>query len=211
MLGKAPSVLDLGCGQGILTTILSKNCDYLGIDASKKLIDLAKKRHSARTFKVADCTQALELKEKFSAAVCVLALQNMCDFKKLLVNAHDALDDGGQLILVLNHPCFRIPRQSHWGKDEKQKLQYRRIDRYMGSMEIPIQVNPGKKNSEKLISFHHPLSDYFGALKNAGFLVSDCQEWCSEKTSSGKNAKSENRARREFPLFLTICAQKWHK
>jgi hypothetical protein len=33
-------------------------------------------------------------------------------------------------------------------------------------------------------------------------------EWVSDKKSMGKCAAQENRARQEFPLFLTLIAQK---
>lgn len=204
MLGKASSVLDLACGQGVLCSYLPKKCRYLGVDVAKKLIQSAKKRHPEREFKTTDCTGLLKIDETFDAVTCVLALQNIADPLALLKNAYQHLNEGGQLILVINHPCFRIPRQSHWGFDPKQKMQYRRIDRYMSHLDIPIRI----KDAE-LIAFHRPLSDYFNWIKSARFTVCDVNEWCSPKTSTGKNARAENRAREEFPLFLTIEAKKW--
>ncbi len=204
MLVACKSVLDLGCGQGVLASYIPKGCAYLGVDLSKSLVQAAKKRHPDKSFKIADCIKPLDMKEKFDSATCVLALQNMKDPLALLKNAHAHLNEGGQLILVLNHPCFRIPRQSHWGYDEKQKIQFRRIDRYMSPLSIPIQVKDAK-----LMAFHYSLSEITGYLKSAGFAITDLQEWCSPKSSTGKRAKAENRAREEFPLFLTIEAKKW--
>ena len=194
-------VLDLGCGNGALSEIVKG--DYVGVDASKSLIAAAKKRHGQRNFYVKDVTQPFDLKKRFETAVCALAMQNMEDPLSVMKNAYAHLDESGQLIVVLNHPCFRIPRQSHWGVDESKKLQYRRIDRYMSALDIPIRV--GK---DDLVSFHHPLSYYFANLKRSGFLICDVQEWCSDKKSNGKAAKMENRARDEFPLFLTIVAKR---
>jgi hypothetical protein len=93
--------------------------------------------------------------------------------------------------------------------DEQQKLQYRRIDRYMSSMEIPIQMEPGKgKGSQTTYSFHHPLTKYSHWLKEAGFVIELIDEWCSDKMSQGKTAKMENRSREEIPLFMVISARK---
>jgi len=39
-------------------------------------------------------------------------------------------------------------------------------------------------------------------------LVNDLEEWTSNKLSVGKAAKSENRARAEFPLFLALRSVK---
>jgi len=39
-------------------------------------------------------------------------------------------------------------------------------------------------------------------------VISDLEEWTSDKVSAGKSARAENRARSEFPLFLAIKAVK---
>jgi len=58
------------------------------------------------------------------------------------------------------------------------------------------------------LSFHYPLSYFCDALKNSGFYIETVEEWCSNKTSTGKMATQENRARKEFPLFMAIVAIK---
>lgn len=213
LLGKnPPSILDLCCGQGVLARRLPQTTRYMGIDGSRSLIAMAKKRGAKCSFSFYchNLMEPLELKgPSFSHATCVLALQNLENPLLLLKTAHRYLEDKGTLILVLNHPCFRIPRQSHWTVDEKKKLQSRTVDRYMTPLKIPIHTNPGKaEGSQTTFSFHQPLSFYMHALKEAGFWVLDLEEWCSDKRSQGKNASQENRARQEFPLFLTIVAQK---
>jgi hypothetical protein len=118
------------------------------------------------------------------------------------------LSDRGTLVVVLNHPAFRIPRQSSWGIDESNKLQYRKIMRYMSPLEIPITAHPGQKNSAVTWTYHHPLSDYVSMLAKSGFMIERLEEWVSDKTSEGSAKKQENRAREEFPLFLAIKAKK---
>jgi hypothetical protein len=112
-------------------------------------------------------------------------------------------------VIVLNHPCFRIPRQSSWKVDLENNTQFRRIDRYMSPMKIPIQAHPSKgASSASTLSFHYPLSAYIQWLNACGFVLESMEEWCSDKTSIGKNAKMENRCREEFPLFLALKAKK---
>ncbi|MCI5053153.1 MAG: class I SAM-dependent methyltransferase [Simkaniaceae bacterium] len=195
------ALLDLGCGQGVFSRVIPKKVDYCGVDLSKGLISEAKKRSPNAKFHVKDATKPFDLKSHFSHAVCILAAQNMNHFEGLVDNASNHLKVGGKFYLVLNHPCFRIPRQTHWGVDETKKMQYRRIESYMSEMEIPIQLNPGTT-----LSYHSPLSSYFTVLAQRGFATLRVEEWCSNKRSSGKMAKMENRARREIPLFLTIEA-----
>jgi hypothetical protein len=125
-------------------------------------------------------------------------------------NAHDHLAPDGKLLLILNHPCFRIPKQSSWEIDEENRIQYRRINRYLSSFKAPIQMNPSQKESSSVTwSFHHSLSYYSECLFHNGFAILKIEEWISDKRSVGKKAGMENRAREEFPLFLAILAKKF--
>ena len=207
-----PHLLDLACGQGVLARHLPKGIKYLGIDGAASLIDAAKQYapKSPHQFFLHDLSHPLELPFKeFSHATCILALQNMANPAQLLRTAFAHLRRGGLLIVVLNHPTFRIPRQSGWGVDEQKKLQYRRVDRYMTELKIPIQTQPSKQEaSEETWSFHHPISYFSAQLKQAGFVLDLIEEWCSDKKSVGKTAPMENRSRQEFPLFMTLIAKK---
>ena len=174
------SVLDLACGQGIFERQIDQNKEYIGIDISRSLIKEASQKSLNRRhqFLVSDVSKDLPLKKN--------------DF---------------DLVIILNHPIFRIPRQSAWGVDSQNKIQYRRIDRYMSNLEIPISTNPGKfQKSEITWSFHNPLSKYSQLLFENGFLIEKIDEWVSEKKSTGPMAKMEDRARNEIPMFMAIVA-----
>jgi ubiquinone/menaquinone biosynthesis C-methylase UbiE len=208
---KKQKILDLACGQGVLGRHINEESEYLGVDISPSLIKEAKSldRISHHQYLVGDITKKLVITSKdFTHVTIILALQNIENTLKVIQNSNEHLQEGGKLILVLNHPCFRIPRQSSWQEDQEKKIQYRRMDRYLSSLTIPIKAHPSKENSEETLSFHHPLSFYVKTLKSCGFLIEDMEEWCSDKVSEGKKAKMENRAREEFPLFLTIVAKK---
>ena len=199
------SVLDLGCGQGILARQLPEKVSYLGLDLANPLVQKAK-GYSGHKFQVGDATKPLKISKKdFSHAFMILSLQNMEKGEEAVKNGALHLKEGGKLIVILNHPCYRIPRQSSWEVDENKKLQYRRIDRYLSPLEIPIQMHPSKKEkSEKTFSYHNPLSTYVEWMVKVGFSLTRLEEWNSTKTSSGSKAKMENRARKEFPLFLAL-------
>jgi len=205
------SVLDIGCGQGVYARTLAHNVEYIGIDSSKELIAEAKKltKNVKQVYYVADATKGLPVPEgSFDHAVCILAIQNMRDGESAIGHIGSALKNGGDVVIVMNHPSFRIPRQSSWGKDEAQKLEYRRVNRYLSPIEIPINAHPGLSDSPMTWTYHQPLEYYVKALKNAGMVITDLEEWTSDKVSVGKAAKGENRARAEFPLFLAIRAVK---
>lgn len=210
-LSKESSILDLACGQGVLARNIPPHIPYLGVDASPSLIQSAKQQDKKPNHKylVADITKPISFdKDRFTHAALILALQNLANPLGAFKNAHLALKNHGSFTIVMNHPCFRIPRQSSWGQDMQKKLQYRRIDRYMSPLSIPITTHPGKTRSETTISMHWPLSQISLWLEEAGFFISRIEEWCSDKESIGKNAKMENVAREEFPLFLTIYCEK---
>lgn len=211
-LSSSSKLLDLGCGNGILARNIPKEVVYHGIDIAPSFIKEAagKDPSKAHRYSVGDATKPLPIKgETFTHAAIILALQNIESPLLVFKNAASHLEKGGDFVIVLNHPCYRIPRQSSWQIDEPKKLQYRRIDRYMNPMEIPIQAHPSKgEASPATTSFHHPISQYMHWLREAGFVLVDMEEWCSDKVSTGSASKMENRSREEFPLFLTLLARK---
>lgn len=207
-LGKGDSLLDVACGQGILARAIPTNIPYTGIDISPNLIKQAKKLDSnpLHNYQVTDATNPFKLeKNDFSHATILLAIQNIEQPVLAFKNIAKHLKNDGKLFIVLNHPCFRIARQSSWQIDMPNKIQFRRIDRYMSALKIPIQMNPGKgEKSTQTWTFHHPISDYSRWLKESGFSITGIHEWCSNKASTGKNARMEDRARNEIPMFMVF-------
>ena len=205
-------VIDVGAGQGVLSPYIAQTgAEYFGVDASPRLIETAKKRHAGSgTFLVGDSRALAALRElapgSFDAAVYLLSLQDMDALDEVLESAEWALKKMGRLVAVLTHPCFRIPRQSGWGWDEGRKLQFRRVDRYLTPLPIPLKPYPGQKGVSR--SFHRPLQDYVNGLGRHGFAVTRMMEIPTYKKSSGERAKAENRANEEIPLFMAIKALK---
>jgi ubiquinone/menaquinone biosynthesis C-methylase UbiE len=207
------SLLDLACGQGVLARHLPPSLTYWGVDAAPALIKTAKsldKTHSHH-FYCGDITKPLPLKKNdFDCATIILAIQDIEEADKALANAAAHLKKGGELILVLNHPCFRAPRQTEWGVDEANKIQYRRLNSYLSEKKIPIRTAPSKETKSPVVfSYHRPLSRYVEWLSKAGLFLSGMEEWVSDKVSTGPKAPMEDRARREFPLFLCLIAKKF--
>ncbi|MFA6602395.1 MAG: methyltransferase domain-containing protein [Candidatus Shapirobacteria bacterium] len=204
-------VLDIGCGQGILGKQIDSNIEYVGIDISPKLVEIARQSDSLKnhTYIVGDATKNIEINGKFERIFFILSLQNMAQPYLVIKNAVEKLSDDGKLLVVLNHPCFRIPQNSDWGFDTKLQRQYRKIFRYYQPLKAEIKASPFKQTSElSTWSFHYPLSTYSEMMFDNGLSISKIEEWVSPKTSIGGRAVAENIARAEIPLFLTIVAQK---
>ena len=204
-------VLDLGCGQGVFSRALAqKGGEVTGLDASPTLIKKAKTypmrppiRYLAR-----DAAHLADLGE-FDAISAILCVQNMEKIAEVTAAAAKALKPGGRMLWVVNHPAFRIPRQTSWGFDEPRKMQYRRVDAYSGELSIPIVMHPGKHDSESTMSFHRSFARLTQPGFASGLVLGGLEEWHSHKESQpGPRARAENRARNEFPLFLALL---WRK
>jgi ubiquinone/menaquinone biosynthesis C-methylase UbiE len=209
-LKKGATVLDLACGQGVFSRYLAqRKMKVTGLDTSEEMIRFAESRSDPSIrFEHADAQDPQALQGKtFDAVVCLLALQNIENLFPVMRNVKRWLKPGGRFVMVTTHPCFRIPRQTHWGWDEQKKIQYRRVDLYGSESAIPILTPPFVDAQSFTVTYHRPLQSYFQALAEAGLCVDGLEEWASHKTSEpGKRAKAENRARQEIPLFMALRA-----
>jgi SAM-dependent methyltransferase len=212
---RGESILDVGAGQGVLAPpIHSAGAHYTGVDASPRLIQLARTRHGKEgRFLIGDARKLPALRElregSFDAVVFLLSLQDMDPLDKVLAGANWALKPGGRVVLLLTHPAFRVPRQSGWGWDEGRKLVYRRVDRYLTPLPVPLKPHPGRDTSGTTWSFHRPLEAYVNGLVAQGLLIDRFDEIPAHKIDlGGPSRRAESMARREIPLFLGLRALK---
>jgi SAM-dependent methyltransferase len=209
------SIIDVCCGQGVLLKPLldAGVAQVTGMDASPRLIAAAKARHGTerrvRLFTADACAPGAWADGSHDAATCVMAVHDVADAVALFANMARALKPGGRAVVVLMHPCFRIPRQSHWGWDADQKIQYRRLDAYGSPRDIPITTHPGKASGEQTTFHHRPLAELLTAIGGGGLAVTACEELYSHRRSqAGPFSKAEHRAAQEFPLFLALTARR---
>lgn len=212
-VGSGKVFLDLACGEGSFAHMVSKaGGGVVGVDASPTLVRQAQmKKMKLGEFFVADVSRGIRdvASMMFDGAAIILALQNIENMRGVCFSAAKVLKSGAPFVIVLNHPAFRIPRQSSWGFEESRKLMYRRVDSYLSEHAIPMQMHPGAAPGVKTTSYHRPISAYISALVDAGFTVDAMEEWTSHKEStSGPRAKAENRIRQEIPMFLAIRARR---
>ncbi len=215
-------ILDLASGQGFFSRkFAAAGAEVIGVDSSEKLVEMARRRAAGDSvaprlrFEVSDAGKIPFIKDgSMDAVAIVLALQNIKDVAGVFAESARVLRAGGTLVFVLNHPAFRIPKQSSWGFDEKTKTQFRRVDEYLSELSAEIEMHPGAPAAESragahTLSFHRPLQFYFKALEKSGLVVARLEEWISHKKSEpGPRAAAENKTRKEFPLFLAMVAVK---
>lgn len=200
-------ILDIGAGQGVLAPYLADDrVTYTGIDISPKLLKIARRRHGkVGRFLQGDARHLHTIHEleggTFDGIVFLLSIQDMNPLSQVLQSAAWALRQGGRLVILMTHPCFRIPRQSGWEYDRERGLQFRRIDRYLTPLPVPMKSH----EQGTTISFHRPLSEYINELGACGLLIDYLREVVTYKTG---NNKAESRAYAEIPLFLGLRARK---
>jgi len=211
-MGPDDRILDLGCGQGVLARTIPKVREYVGVDLSVELIEEARKMDTDPTHKyaVADVSKTMPVRTGgFSKAAIILALQNIKNQFGVIKNVSTLLAKDGEIVIVLNHPAFRIPKHADWGVDRVRHMQYRQVDCYMTPLEIGIDSSPfDHKNNQKTWSYHYPISSYSEMLLDNGMVIKKIEEWISPKRSEGGLAEMEDKARREFPMFMAIVAKK---
>ena len=213
-LKQGETLLDIGSGSGFFSKEFAKlGAKVFGIEPSSELIKIAEEKMAGTfnpSFVKGKADDLGQFKDKtFDKAIFILSLQNIKEFGEAIMEAGRVLKKGGFIYIVLNHPAFRIPKQSSWGWDEEQGRQYRRVDEYLGEFTQKIEMHPGDNKNIVTFSFHRPIQSYFKALKKSGFLISRFEEWNSNRVSEpGKRSEEENRIRKEIPLFLFLEAIK---
>ena len=203
------SLIDIACGQGYFSRVFAAaGAEVLGMDAAPSLIESARKEGGGPRYQVGDAADLRGVPSgSFDVATVILALQNIEPASAAIGEAARVLKPGGRLMVVMNHPAFRIPKQSSWGWEGD--VQYRREDRYLSELRERLQTHPGSDPDRYTYSFHRPLQFYFKAFAKAGLSVTRLEEWSSNRKSQpGPRAAAEDKARAEFPLFLCMEARK---
>lgn len=211
--GQGMKILDIGCGEGYFTRLLAASgAQVEGADIAKELIAKAQKQSPDIRYHVASA-DALSFADgdSYDVVTCVLALQNMEKLEVVMKEVARVLKPEGKFVFVLNHPAFRIPKRSSWVWDDQSRTQYRRLDAYLSASREKMDMSPGAKGEhDYTYSFHRSLQDHAKALSAAGFVIARMEEWISHKKSEkGPRQEGEDRARKEFPLFLAIEARMW--
>ncbi|MEO8611005.1 MAG: class I SAM-dependent methyltransferase [Chloroflexota bacterium] len=203
-------ILDVGAGQGVLAPSITKlGATYTGVDVSERLLHRARDRHGQHErFILADARRLSDNPAfhagEFDTAIFLLSIQDMQPLEPVLQSASWALKPGGRIVILMTHPCFRIPRQSGWNWDGERKLRYRRVDHYLTPLSVPMKAYPGQPRGVTL-SFHRPLEQYVNGLADCGLLVDWMQEIPTHKKAE---SRADNRANQEIPLFMALRARK---
>ncbi len=215
LLAPAPGerILEVGAGQGACAPcIVAAGASYVGVDASPTLIRRAQRHHGkAGRFVVGDARHLAYVPEveagAFDGVLFALSLQDMDPLEQVLQAAAWALRPGGRMVLILTHPCFRVPRQSGWAWDGRRKLHARRVDRYLTPLAVPLKP-PSAPRGATSRSFHRPLQSYINGLAACGLLVERVMEVPGLVHGTRDGGRAEEATNPEIPLFLGLRARR---
>ena len=212
-LKKEEQVFDLACGQGYFSNVFAhQGAVVTASDLSKNLIEKAKKNSKEKiSFYNSAANRSPFLKDNsIDTIVIVLAIQNIENVNEVFAECNRVLKKNGRIVLVLNHPSFRVPQGSDWYFADG--IQSRIVSKYLSPSKIYIDMTPGESNPKKkikTISFHRSLQDYVKLFSKNAFMISRLEEWISHKQSqTGPRQKAEDIARKEIPMFMCIEVKK---
>ncbi|WP_329115495.1 class I SAM-dependent methyltransferase [Streptomyces sp. NBC_01465] len=196
-------VLDVGCGEGILTRALAlRGASVSGIDPAPRMIAHARAAETdtatGATYTLDDgCTLSTVAAGSVDWVTAGLALNNVPDLAAALAAARRVLVPGGRLVFIIPHPCFEAPRAS-WVRGEAGR-EHRLVGDYLAE---GFWRSDNPEGARRAGNQHRTLSTYVAELIAHGFTI----EVLAEPAPDGAVAAEQPR-RASLPPFLLVQAR----
>lgn len=192
---KGHRVLDLGCGDGWLSSLMDKaGAQVIGIDGSTRLLELAQERYPQLTYVQWDLAQGLpEQLARFDCIVSTMVLMDIPDLTLLMRDLRSALTEDGRLIFVILHPCFYGYKRHY---DPTTGEWYRKVTNYYDPQIWRVESFGGHNH------YHRNLTYYTELLRTNGFAITRLFEPAWESGTDPNEAYL-----RHWPVTLLIEAR----
>ena len=151
----ASNVLDLGCGNGIFTSELSKRFpNVVGIDMSKTMLKEARKKGKEITFVQHNLEESFpEFNNKFDLIVAKLLLMYIENLDGFVEECYRVLKKNGTMLVSIRHP-FR-------GVSQEKRANY--------FYEKTVMHNIGGGTGTEVFFIHRTLETYVNTFRVHGF------------------------------------------
>jgi len=210
---KDKAVLDVACGEGHFSRKLAEQAkgdiQITGIDASKKLIDIAQKKnepfsHCIR-FLLGDASRLDQLSSNsFDVVVCNMALMFIKRFEETIQEVARVLKPQGSFIFSLLHPCFLTPGSGWILEDSPDKRKGKRIGWKTDNYHLGLVYHGVMTvcDTKETYYFCRTLEDYFRALRKGGFVVEDLREPLPPKELMERHPNFRGEEKRSMILIM---------
>ena len=192
-------VLDVGCGTGFLTEILSHEVNkIIGIDSSQESISKAREYTKGIKKAKVECISVEKFAEKnlgkFDLAIAHMTLQAIEHLEDAISNVSIVLKTNGWFIFSIPHPCFWSAIKNTIGNDDFQyhiPSTHTNIFRFGDNLQFEVPY------------FHRSLEVYSSTLRRNGLSIMDIFE-------PFPNEALMNKYRRPWfsPGFIFILSRK---
>jgi len=170
--GSANSVVDAGCGVGVLTHLLGQKYERVtGIDPSASSIEIAKRSFGVSAeFITATLESFSEQHPKFGDLVVAnMVLMDVLNLETFMDAAYRLLKRRGRFVFSITHPWFW---PQYYGYDKEPWFQYSKDV----VVEAPFRISTQKNCALSSTHVHRPLESYIRVFGEAGFIVSSLLE-----------------------------------
>lgn len=166
-LVKNQSVLDLGCGTGLLTKeIIDWGGEAFGVDLSEEMITIARENYPDIRFEISASDKLPYNNNYFDLVASSLVMHYIKNLLPTFIEIGRILKNNGQFVFSMHHPfneSFNLKKEFVDGKPLLQP--YFHNNSYYWRM-----------CGADILSFHHTFENVIQNLKSAGFVLVDIIE-----------------------------------
>lgn len=166
--------LDLCCGEGYYSRKLKAlGYDTYGVDISKEMIDLARRKGEGITYFHSDAsTLPMFADESLALTLCGMALMDTPNWDEVIREVYRTTAAGGLFVFSITHPCFSFEKAGGWHTDESGNKRFFKMDGYFVEDEATFEWDmPGLAYPFRTKIYHRTLSSYHDAVVSSGFVV----------------------------------------
>lgn len=163
------SVLDVGCGVGYLTNLISNRVpQVVGIDPSPESIKIAQENYGKNVKFICDSLSSYNRNEaeKFDTVIANMVLMDVVDLDSFVCCIRESLLEGGKFIFSVTHP-ENWPK--YCGYDTEPWYQYNKELIVEGPFKITNEVECPLYSTH----VHRPISLYLDTFEKGKFSVLD--------------------------------------
>ncbi|HWP42667.1 MAG TPA: class I SAM-dependent methyltransferase [Blastocatellia bacterium] len=209
-------VLDIGCGSGAYSLwFAERGAEVTGIDLSPVMVALAEEKARQRRLdmrlRAGDVKEGLPFEDgEFDIVFSATMLHYVEDLGGLFKEAARVMKRGGRLIASVLHPMSTsfFPPADLEEPPSPDQWEARYFGSPLRMIETPwLDFGSVPSEGRRIVSFHHTVEDYFGAITRARLTLTDLVEPAPRAELASKNAARYEEAMR-VPVYLIFKAKK---